>query len=148
MAKVVLDEVGGKANYLFSSSQRFTLTRGLSESLAGMVSINELLPLSLREINEIAFNRHFIPTNEYLSSREKELITYEEGEIDLIIEENGILYPIEIKKSSNPTANDANAFTTLDKDINKKRGEGAIICTSQYKLKLRENLYCLPIDYI
>ena len=72
----------------------------------------------------------------------------EESEIDIIIEEDGILYPIEIKKGSNPTASDAGAFTVLDKDIDKKRGIGAIICTGEYKLKLRENLFSLPIEYI
>ena len=72
----------------------------------------------------------------------------EENEIDIIIEENGILYPIEIKKGSNPNASDADAFTILDKDIGKIRGIGAIICTGEYKLKLRENLYSLPIEYI
>lgn len=44
----------------------------------------------------------------------------EESEIDIIIEEDGTIYPIEIKKSSNPTASDADAFTLLDKDIDKK----------------------------
>ncbi len=77
-----------------------------------------------------------------------ESIEYEESEIDLIIEENGILYPVEIKKNSNPKANDADAFKLLDKDIDKKRGTGAIVCLSNYKLKLRDNLYCLPIEYI
>ncbi|MCQ2743159.1 MAG: ATP-binding protein, partial [Bacilli bacterium] len=71
-----------------------------------------------------------------------------ESEIDLIIEENGILYPIEIKKNDNPKAIDASAFTVLDADIDKKRGDGAIICLSKIKLKLRDNLYVLPIEYI
>lgn len=60
----------------------------------------------------------------------------------------GVLYPNEIKKGTNPTANDADAFTILDKDIDKKRGTGAIIYTGKYKLKLRDNLYLLPIEYI
>ena len=77
-----------------------------------------------------------------------ESIEYEEAEIDLIIEENGVLYPIEIKKGSNPTASDASAFETLDKDVDKKRGTGAIICTGKNKLKLADNLYSLPIEYI
>lgn len=42
----------------------------------------------------------------------------------------------------------ASAFDVLDKDISKKRGIGAIICRSDYKLKLRDNLYALPIEYI
>lgn len=77
-----------------------------------------------------------------------EVVEYEEGEIDFIIEENGTLYPIEIKKATNPTASDASAFTALDKDVDKKRGTGAIICLGEYKLKLRDNLYSLPIEYI
>ena len=72
----------------------------------------------------------------------------EESEIDIIIEEDGVLYPIEIKKATNPTASDADAFTLLDKDVDKKRGTGAIICLGEYKLKLRDNLYSLPVDYI
>ncbi len=338
--KDILDDVDGYGNYVFSGSQKWSLMEGLSDSLAGMVGIIELAPLSLREIYNISFNERFLPTKEYIEKREIELkkvddiwsiihrgsypelymnkekvweeyyqdyvqtyierdvykitkirdydtfykflisvaarsgqildftniandvgvsadtikmwigilektdiiyllqpyynshlnraikspkiyfrdtglasfltswltkdtlkngafagpifetfvvneiiksfincgkdyskyiyyykgkdkvkhrrkdefgnehIEYEECEIDLIIEENGILYPIEIKKNSNPQANDADAFTTLDKDIDKKRGTGAIICTSQYKLKLRDNLYCLPIEYI
>lgn len=74
--------------------------------------------------------------------------TFEDNEIDLIIEENGILYPIEIKKTTNPNPDMASAFDVLDKDVDKKRGMGAIICRGEYKLKLRDNLYALPIEYI
>ena len=66
----------------------------------------------------------------------------------MIIEENGILYPIEIKKTANPKSDMARSFDVLDKDISKKRGMGAIICRGDYKLKLRDNLYALPIEYI
>ena len=71
-----------------------------------------------------------------------------ENEIDFIIEENNTLYPIEIKKNSNVRADMASVFPVLDKDIEKKRGTGIILCTSDYKLKLRENLFALPIEYI
>ena len=47
-----------------------------------------------------------------------------ESKIDFIIEENGVLYPIEIKKKDMPIASDAKSFTVLDKEINKKRGLG------------------------
>ena len=42
----------------------------------------------------------------------------------------------------------AEAFPVLDKDLEKHRGTGAIICTSEYKLKLRDNLLALPVEYI
>ena len=75
-AKVILDEVGGKGNYLFSGSQKWGLMKGLSESLAGMVSLMELPPLSMREIQGITFNKYFIPTEQYLNEREKEIKPY------------------------------------------------------------------------
>ena len=333
--KTILDETSKRSNYLFSGSQKWELMKGLSESLAGTVSILELGTLSLREINNISFNMPFIPTLDYFKEREKNLNKYvnlwkiihrggypelyedsprdwedfyssyvrtyierdvyditkirdynlfyrfmvsvaartgnmldyssiskdigvsvetirnwisvlektdiiyllepyynshlsraiktpkvyfrdtglaayltswltpetletgamngaffetfvineiiksyinqgkdyrkriyyyrgkdkvkktvnsnemfEENEIDLIIEENGILYPIEIKKTANPKSEMASAFDVLDKDIDKKRGIGAIICRGNYKLKLRDNLYALPIEYI
>lgn len=71
-----------------------------------------------------------------------------ESEIDLIIEENGILYPIEIKKKDMPLANDASSFSVLDKEINKKRGLGVIISSNANFIYLRDNLVCLPIEYI
>ncbi len=335
VVKTFIDDKPNKSQYLFSGSQKWELMKGLSESLAGMVSILELTTLSLREINNINFNKPFVPSEDYINSREKEIekysniwetihkggypelydenprdweefyssyvatyierdvyelikikdyntfykfmvsvaartgnlldynniakdigvssetvknwitilektdiifllepyynshlnralktpkvyfkdtglaayltswlsaetlengamngaffetfivneiiksytnagknyknriyyyrgkdkikkvsngiATYEESEIDLIIEENGILYPIEIKKTSNPKVDMASAFVVLDKDVSKKRGTGAIICRGEYKLKLRDNLYLLPIEYI
>ena len=71
-----------------------------------------------------------------------------EGEIDLIIQENGILYPIEIKMSATPKADMASEFDILDKIPEHKRGTGAIICRIDRKLYLRENLVALPIEYI
>lgn len=71
-----------------------------------------------------------------------------DSEIDMIIEENNTLYPIEIKKTGNVRADMASAFPILDKDLEKKRGMGAIICRSDYRLKLRDNLIALPIEYI
>ena len=71
-----------------------------------------------------------------------------ENEIDLIIEENGILYPIEIKMSGNPKANMGAANPVLDKIPDKKRGTGIILCLIDKKTYLRENLIALPIEYV
>jgi predicted AAA+ superfamily ATPase len=48
-------------------------------------------------------------------------------EIDLIIENNGLLHPIEIKKTSDPKREDIKTFDVVDKLG--KRGTGGIICT-------------------
>lgn len=71
-----------------------------------------------------------------------------ESEIDLIIEENGVLYPIEIKQNAKVTADEAGAFTLLDKVEEKKRGIGAIICSCPQPNLLRENMMQIPVWYI
>ena len=72
----------------------------------------------------------------------------EQEEIDLIIEENGMLYPIEIKMTTNPNSNMTNAFDVLKKISNKKISSGAIICNVQSLEKIRNNLYAVPIDLL
>lgn len=71
-----------------------------------------------------------------------------ENEIDLIIEENGLLYPVEIKMSGNPKASMGAANPILDKIPDKKRGMGVILCLVDKKLYLRDNLIALPIEYV
>ena len=71
-----------------------------------------------------------------------------ENEIDLIIEENGILYPVEIKMTGNPKAVMGGTNQVLDKIPDKKRGMGVILCLIDKKTYLRENLIALPVEYI
>lgn len=71
-----------------------------------------------------------------------------ESEIDFIIEQNGTLYPIEIKKISKVTAEMTSAFTILDKIEEKKRGMGAVICTCPAPGKLRDNIWQLPVWFV
>ena len=321
----IVDESDQRGDFILSGSQKLELMKGVSESLAGRVSIMELAGLSLREINGIMFNRHFIPSSQYLQEREKEIRPYTdiwktihkgsypelydidrdwqdfyssyvatylerdineliaadsltftkfmtsvaartgemlnyaniasevgvseptiknwisvlertgivyilqpyssnalaraiktpkiyfrdtglacyltrwlspetlmnsavaenmfetfvvseilksysnegrdyrfsifyyrgkdkrvsgENEIDLVIEEDGILYPVEIKMTGNPKAVMGAANQVLDKISDKKRGTGVILCLIDKKTYLRENLVALPIDYI
>ncbi len=323
--KAMVDESEERGQFIFSGSQKLELMKGMSESLAGRVSVMELSGLSLREIHGIRFNKHFIPTNEYITEREKELKEYDniwnmihkgsypelydvdrewqdfyssyvdtylerdineliaedsitflkfltavaartgemlnyaniagdvgvseptikkwisilertgivyllqpysasalsraikapkiyfrdtglacyltrwltadalknsavagnmfetyviseiiksfsnegidyrfciyyyrgkdksstsENEIDLIIEENGILYPVEVKMTGNPKASMGSTNTVLDKIPDKKRGLGVILCLIDKKTYLRENLVALPIKYL
>ena len=68
-----------------------------------------------------------------------------ESEIDFIIEENGVLYPIKIKKAHNVSADELSAFTILDKIPDKRRGTGAIICMCPQPGVLRENVLQIPV---
>lgn len=72
----------------------------------------------------------------------------EESEIDLIIEQDGTLYPIEIKKGSNVSADQTVAFKVLDSIPNKKRGMGAIISMNSTPSALRDNILQIPCWYI
>lgn len=71
-----------------------------------------------------------------------------ESEIDLIIEQDGILYPIEVKQSAKVTSDETSAFQVLDKVNEKKRGPGAIVCSCPQPGMLRENLFQIPVWYI
>lgn len=75
--KLIVDESEERGSFILSGSQKLELMKGMSESLAGRVSITELSGLSLREIHEVKFNRHFVPTDEYLKEREKEIKPYD-----------------------------------------------------------------------
>ena len=69
-------------------------------------------------------------------------------EIDLIIEENGTLYPIEIKQGTTVTASEAESFMVLDSVPEKKRGMGGIVCCCPQPNLLRENIMQIPVWYI
>lgn len=69
-------------------------------------------------------------------------------EIDLIIEKDGILYPVEIKKSSRPTMDMARHFSVLSKIPGKTSGNGCILCQCEKKMYLSDNIVALPIEYL
>ena len=71
-----------------------------------------------------------------------------ESEIDLIIEENGILYPIEIKRNTQTKAVMTSAFPVLDRIPGKTRGMGAVLCCCPDVGILRENILQIPVWYV
>jgi predicted AAA+ superfamily ATPase len=68
-------------------------------------------------------------------------------EIDLIIEQNNILYPIEIKRTANPTIDDVKNFNTL-KAFTKNVGTGVVICLVDSPLPITKNDLAIPLTYI
>ena len=69
-------------------------------------------------------------------------------EIDVLLEENGVLYPIEIKKKSNPDINDIKNFAVIEKVLQQKRGNGAVICMAETHLPLTDCDNIIPIGYL
>jgi predicted AAA+ superfamily ATPase len=110
--------------------------------------INEILKSYSNEGLDYDFDVFYYNGRDKKKRMKDGKISEVDGEIDLIIQENGILYPIEIKMTTMPQAIMASEFDVLDKVPEKKRGMGAIICLIDRKLYLRENLVALPIRYI
>ncbi|MBQ9461285.1 MAG: ATP-binding protein [Clostridia bacterium] len=75
--KIALDNTEDYGNFYLTGSQKLQLMEGISESLAGRISVVELDGLSLREINDVDFNQHFVPSLEYIVARENKLKKYE-----------------------------------------------------------------------
>lgn len=70
-----------------------------------------------------------------------------QNEIDLVILENGILYPIEIKQTMNPNASNAKAFSQLN-DSAYRLGVGYVVCMVNRLTKLNDGVFALPISAI
>ena len=72
----------------------------------------------------------------------------EQKEIDLLIECNGVLYPLEMKKHADPKAADIKAFSVLNDIPGVQRGSGGVICTYHQLVTLKDNDKVIPISYI
>lgn len=68
-------------------------------------------------------------------------------EIDLMIIENGKLYPIEIKMSADPGKKAVKNFSVLD-SLKEETGEGAVLCMSSSVIPLDDKNKLIPIKAI
>ena len=84
----------------------------------------------------------------WLNSAKECLLHYyrdkDTNEIDMVIEADGELHPLEIKKSTNPGTELASAFKVLDKG-SVPRGAGAILCLREEISAFDRNTFILPI---
>ena len=71
----------------------------------------------------------------------------EKEEIDLIMRQNGKLYPFEIKKTSNPKKEMLKNFDDL-KNTKQKIGKGGIICLFDELISMDEEHYIIPISSV
>lgn len=69
-------------------------------------------------------------------------------EIDLLILEDGIIHPIEIKLSANVKKDMIKNFSVLKNNKEITLGEGAVVCLSENIVPISEDVEALPIDYI
>ena len=71
--------------------------------------------------------------------------TLNQEEIDVVIEENDKVYPIEIKQTATPKISMAKNFKLVD---GQKKGIGCILCMSEKFIPINKDLYVIPISYI
>ena len=67
----------------------------------------------------------------------------DQKEIDVLIVKDGTLYPVEIKKTSNPGRDAVRHFSVLEK-LGLPVGPGAIICLSNERLPITTNAKAIP----
>ena len=91
----------------------------------------------------------FLKTYSY--SKDKVNLTFyrdsNQKEIDMILEENGILHPLEIKKSSTPEKQAINSFYLLEKS-SMKIGDGGIVCMTDFPFPIDEYNNYIPCNII
>ncbi len=69
-------------------------------------------------------------------------------EIDVLLEENGVMHPMVITMKSNPHKEDSKAFSVIESVLRKKRGHGAVLCLAQTHLPVTADVDAVPIRYL
>ncbi|MCP4720726.1 MAG: DUF4143 domain-containing protein, partial [Desulfobacteraceae bacterium] len=71
--------------------------------------------------------------------------SYSGAEVDLIMEFNGVLYPIEIKIKSNPSRNDIKGFASFKKCFPSERCHtGLLICSVETPQMISKDVLAVP----
>ena len=68
----------------------------------------------------------------------------DQKEVDFLIERNGKLYPMEVKKTANPNADDFRVFKTLSA-LKRPIGTGAVICLYNKTISIGKNVIAVPV---
>lgn len=71
----------------------------------------------------------------------------DQKEIDLLIIQDGTVYPLEFKKTASPDKNDVRHFSVLEK-LKMPIGLGGVICLATQALPLNETAWSIPVSWI
>ncbi len=71
----------------------------------------------------------------------------DDREVDLIIEQNNTLYPIEMKKTANPAANAPSNFKFLA-GLKQNIGHGMVVCFTEKDIPLSRDVDAVPVGYL
>lgn len=123
----------GLCAYLSSWTSRDVLMNGAA---AGHYYENYVIGEFIRNA---AYGRDKVNLNFY---RDKSI-----KEIDLILEENGVLHPVEIKKASEPERSLIRVFSVL-KETEKTVGSGGVVCMTDVPIPIDEKNCFIPSNII
>jgi predicted AAA+ superfamily ATPase len=137
-------------NRQIKTPKLYFLDTGLCAYLCGWKSVETL---QTGAMNGAFFESYVV--SEILKSywntgKEPNLYFYrdkEKNEIDVLIEQNGTLFPVEIKITAKPSLNDARNFKKID-NVLLCRGKGAIICLYNNVLPLSQDVDIVPVAYL
>lgn len=85
----------------------------------------------------------------YNAGREPPVYFYRDKdkiEIDILIEENGILYPVEIKKTASPSKKDVRSFAILSRIKAVKTGTGCVLCPCSSIGIIAPEIFSVPLE--
>jgi predicted AAA+ superfamily ATPase len=68
-------------------------------------------------------------------------------EIDLLLEGDGFLYPLEIKKTASPVKSMISSFTAIEKGP-LRRGPGALLCLAEHLGAFDKDNYITPVSLL
>jgi predicted AAA+ superfamily ATPase len=71
----------------------------------------------------------------------------DQREIDFVFEQNGVLYPLEVKKTATPSLTATKSFVSLN-SLGKPVGMGAVICLRGKDVPLSRNVVAIPVGYL
>lgn len=139
----------GLACYLTRWKDAETAKSGaMAGSLFETFVVSEILKSYSNSGSDYRFHVSYYRGKDKVNRKRDGLQESVESEIDLIIEDGGVLYPIEIKLTANPKQGTTSAFSVLDKVKETKRGNGAIICLYDKPFLIDPTTYVVPVNYL
>ncbi len=125
--------------YFFDTGLVAYLTKYRSSEILmnGAINVAILENYVVGEIRKSYYNSAKEPVLHYYRDKDS-------NEIDLVIEENGELHPLEIKKTANPASEITGVFKLLEKSSTPK-GTGAVLCLREEMSAISRDALIVPI---
>jgi predicted AAA+ superfamily ATPase len=134
-------------NRIIKTPKMYFLDTGLCSYLTKWITPDNLMAGSMSGAILETYVVGQILMSYYHNGRDPQMYMYRDAnqrEVDIVLEENGTLYPIEVKKTANPGLNDCKSFGLLER-LNKKVGLGAVICLQPERIPPSREVVSIPV---